>query len=794
MDVDILVVAYLRLIKDGNFMQLLAKALKEDKVTSPGETLTGHTSMVITAFKAMYGTPQNPTHLALQWLQFFKLPVEKFEDFWLHGLVACALHDTGKANEDFQQLVKKTLVGAQRIRHEQFSGLFLYLPECREWLESIQGLDLSVIFSAVVGHHLKIKEENFATSQNLGSLIQVYPHGVQAIFNLLAHHLNLPQPKLQIPEYWDTDDSDFGESISNLKEKIEDELHHYDKKILKTNPERSAFLNAVRTALILADSAGSGLSREMREEAKLGQAIENWLHSVFPAEGVQSAEDIENKVIAPRIQQIRDSGKSFKWGDFQLAAADLPQRTLLLAPCGSGKTLAAWKWIQAQLGRQPRSRVIFLYPTRATATEGFRDYVSWAPEADAALLHGTSAYELEGLFSNPEDKRAEKDFTTEDRLYAVGYWQRRIFSATVDQFLGFMQYVYRSVCLLPLLVDSVVVIDEVHSFDHSLFSALKKFLKHFDIPVLCMTASLPPERQKQLKECGLEIFPQNASEFEDLTKRSELPRYQIHVLQKADVLDEIVQSGLEAGKRILWVVNTVDRCQALAQKWQALCYHSRFKLDDRKVSHSQVISAFQQKQKGLIAITTQVCEMSLDLDADILISEIAPIPALIQRMGRSNRHATEAGSPLGDVYIYPPEQILPYKKEDLTGVEAFLAELNDKAISQTDLENGLERYGSQEAKLDKYSAFLESGPWACSADHHLRDSLDLSEQAILDTEIDRFFAMRLRKEPIDGLILPAPKKMARTEPRLNQLFLKVVSASDYSSVYGLLKTSQEVLS
>src|SRR5262249_23305390 len=140
------------------------------------------------------------------------------------------------------------------------------------------------------------------------------------------------------------------------------------------------------------------------------------------------------------------------------------------------------------------NRIIFLYPTRATATEGFRDYVSWAPESDATLMHGTAAYDLQGMFTNPADPgdpRQAKDFEIEQRLFALGFWTRHIFSATVDQFLAFLQYGYGPVCMLPVLADSVVVIDEVHSFDHGMFSILKDFLNTFDVPVLCMTATLP---------------------------------------------------------------------------------------------------------------------------------------------------------------------------------------------------------------------------------------------------------------------------------------------------------------
>jgi CRISPR-associated endonuclease/helicase Cas3 len=164
-----------------------------------------------------------------------------------------------------------------------------------------------------------------------------------------------------------------------------------------------------------------------------------WLQEAFNENKLIDGDYIKTHVIRPRIRQIESKGKTFCWHSFQDASARLPSRALLLSSCGSGKTLAAWRWVQSQMKAHPRARVLFLYPTRATATEGFRDYVSWGPEADVTLLHGTSAWELEGLFENP-DSRSAKDFTTEARLFAIGFWHRRVFSATVDQFLGFMQH------------------------------------------------------------------------------------------------------------------------------------------------------------------------------------------------------------------------------------------------------------------------------------------------------------------------------------------------------------------
>src|SRR5207248_3051640 len=97
---------------------------------------------------------------------------------------------------------------------------------------------------------------------------------------------------------------------------------------------------------------------------------------------------IQTQIIDQRVADVKKK-KPFEWNTFQEHCEALRDRALLLAPCGSGKTLAAWRWIVSRL-KEPVKRVIFLYPTRATAKEGFRDYVSWAPDADAGLVHGTA--------------------------------------------------------------------------------------------------------------------------------------------------------------------------------------------------------------------------------------------------------------------------------------------------------------------------------------------------------------------------------------------------------------------
>jgi CRISPR-associated endonuclease/helicase Cas3 len=758
---------------------VLAKRPAERNNPRHEETLLGHTMCVIASFREVFGSLVVPSRLALKWLAFFGLEKRDFRVFFANGVVACGLHDPGKANDGFYNDVTGR-PGNQVIRHEHLSGLLIYQTGISDWMEQIPGVILDVVASAVISHHLKTPYQEFAKPRIASRRrILFYQAAVWEVLKSTASSLRVAEPASpEIPESWSTTDKGFRKHVKQVKERL-----YKFKRRLRGEDRLSRLQMAVRAALIVADSAGSALARE-------NKPLEIWLGQAFSEDELVSGSDIQTKIIAPRIRQIEEGGKSFSWTGFQEAAETLSERALLLTPCGSGKTLAAWRWVRARLEREPVARVLFLYPTRATATEGFRDYVGWAPEADAALVSGTARFELERMFDNPSDDRGKRDFTTEDRLFAIGYWHKRIFSATVDQFLGFMQNSYRSVCLMPMVCDCAIVIDEVHSFDRNLFSALKRFLRAFTIPVLCMTASLPPRRIEDLQDCGLEVFPQEKAAFEDLAASANMPRYLVRLIDHEQTAAKIATNALSENRRVLWVVNTVDRCQRLARDLEALCYHSRFTLDDRTERHQEVVAAFQQKDRSVLAITTQVCEMSLDLDADVLISEAAPITSLIQRMGRCNRHARVGSDKVGTVYLYSPENNAPYNEEDLNGLPEFLKDIERSCVSQSHLEDLLDQYGPSQIEVERYASFLECGPWASSREESLREQHDTTVQAILDSHVGLYLNLLRQKSPVDGFMLPTPRKLARPEKKLGRHPM-VVPSANYSSLYGLFSDSVE---
>ncbi len=757
---------------------ILAKSARGDK---PARTLLEHTQDVLDAARALFGTAGKPTRLGRRWLTLFQ--VEDRHAFFAALAAAAVWHDLGKANADFAGMIARRSEG-QLLRHEHLSALLMTYPPLRGWLETQRNVDWEIVLSAVACHHLKTdRDELFKEpegSRRAHDALQLLSDhdDFKALLRLVQGVVgNRADAPPDVPPLWSDRTAPLPgrQSLKTLKERTADRLEGLHDAI-KLDKARRNLLRAVRAALVAADSVGSGVVRE-----GLASPVD-WVREVFRDSALCDSDHVWEEIIDKRIAQLRqanvwkDENGLGGWNRFQIDAGNLPTRALLLAPCGSGKTLAAWRWIAAQAAGGVR-HLLFLYPTRATATEGFRDYVSWAPEAEAALMHGSAAYELESMFANPDDagadgrRRDERDgrtYEAAERLYALAYWPKRVFSATVDQFLSFLQYRYGSVCLLPVLADSVVVVDEVHSFDRGMFSALKDFLKEFPtVPVLCMTASLPERRKKELEACGLKVYDEKP---DDLRTTADAERYRVRRGSRDEAI-AFAEDRLAAGRKVLWVVNTVARAQALAEHFAVslydselrtaagvpvFCYHSRFRLGDRKERHGEVVRLFQSKGPGAaLAVTTQVCEMGLDLDADALITEQAPVTSLIQRMGRCNRALTPRPT-AGDVFVYPPAEEVPYDAEALAGVEPFLSDLaaRDKT-SQSDLEAALKLVPSVR-EPPKSCQFLASGAYAAAGRERFRDVEEFTTTAILDSDVSLAVTKKRIGEPLDGLTLPVP--------------------------------------
>lgn len=743
-------------------------------------TLPDHSKSVLDAVRSLFGH-ERPTALGLSWLRFFGLTEDEFRPFIINLSMAAIFHDLGKANNGFQAVVSRN--GMQVIRHEHLSALILWLPEMRKWIESCVAAMFEIILGAVFCHHLKVNDSN----QFMHALAPVKGFTLLSGHTMFKETLALAEPLVGAlaPDLSAYDKEWIFASID--RKGLQGHLYRYGRTNFKDEKFRNLFL-AIKAGLIAADAAGSALVRERKE-------LDEWIRDTMQQPRL-TARDLDRFVIIPRIRQIEErSGTAFTPRTFQEETSRLGPRALLVAGCGAGKTLAAWKWARHQAETHSFSRVLFLYPTRATATEGFRDYASWAGAEESALLHGTSEYDLTGMFANPADSRAGQDYSAEQGLYALGYWPKRIFSATVDSFLSFMANSYSGLCMLPLLADAAVVIDEIHSFDRSMFTALEQFLKAFpSVPVLCMTASLTHDRLSILTDgCGLELFPK--AEIDDLNAQTGAPRYVIRLADEN--VGALVRSALQEGQKVLWVVNTVDRCQdtymahaafCSAQNIPISCYHSRFRLKDRKARHEEVIRLFREHRGAALVVTTQVCEMSLDLDADILVTEMAPVPSVIQRMGRCCR-VEKPGERRGTIYVCTPATEKPYTKDELAQCELFINYLSAiPEVSQNDLSAYLEGMAVIKPHIEGgLTSFLDSGWYAMGSDDSFREGVDLNLDCILDSDIEEFARLKREKpEEIAGLVVPVPKQFADLEHLVGKRF-PVAASSYYSSLIGFQK-------
>ncbi len=190
-----------------------------------------------------------------------------------------------------------------------------------------------------------------------------------------------------------------------------------------------------------------------------------------------------------------------------------------------------------------------------------------------------------------------------------------------------------------------------------------------------------------------------------------------------------------------------------------------------------------------VAVTTQVCEMSLDIDADLLITEECPITSLIQRMGRCRRGRDELkGKGPGDVLVYKPAEERVYTKDDLAGLHCFLEFLTDKegAVSQSDLETGLDCFGPKTADAPKLNSFLASGPYAVGGEDSFRDIEAFNVQAVLMSEVSTYLAAKKAEQ--FGYVLPVPRKLKPTRDSRLPSYLFVADDTHYDPQTGLWDT------
>ena len=689
---------------------LLAKRPQNPQEPHQAETLRGHTNRVVAASKAILNLFRDS--------KGFPEIQGKFDKFELLVLSAAVFHDLGKATDLFQAMLDNVVPLGKKVhpvRHEVLSALLTSQIESplKPWVQEIYkpyGEEFPWMISWVTGgHHLKLhqdqphlKKETDRLVRKQGtpsSLIFFGNHlDIQELLNMIPGiiGLNAETPSLENLSIYLEEEDDL--QASNLESLVLDYIRTSERFARGLSREEQKLLAFAKAVLIAADVAGSALTPDTTDpQQELTAALSQTL----------STRDLEEVI---KLKLKGDILRNFQ----ERIAQSTDSVTLTIAGCGSGKTLAAYAWAQR---RAVSRKLFFCYPTTGTASAGFEDYLLAQSSIERTLIHGRSQVDLERLLGTPEDNIMEEN----QRLASLKAWPQQVIACTADTVLGLIQNQRRGLFSFPAIASGAFVFDEIHNYDAKLFGALLNFLDTFShAPALLMSASIPPGRLEQLRKVlGHRLGEAISGE----SKIEALDRYILKWQNKHEDCWTKIQAALRAEKKVLWVANTIFDSsssgavqvydQANEKTLGPVLYHSRFRYRDRVDRQDNVLKLFEQQGPALV-IATQVCEMSLDIDADLLVTALAPFPALIQRLGRLNRRAhdkMEKDRRLGECLIYnfscPDDR--PYKTRDLELSRQALAPLLEKPLSQRQLASVLaDLYHDEE--IPTYSAWLD-GKW-----------------------------------------------------------------------------------
>jgi CRISPR-associated endonuclease/helicase Cas3 len=654
------------------FARLLAKSSRQPERPRGTETLAGHTAAVV-RIGALIGYDYGERILeslglaSSEFLPRLRLALPR----------AAAAHDLGKGNDHFQRMIRhdKGLVG-QAGWHEYVSAwLLLGVGDYAGWL--LEGLDESLrhgVTAAVLGHHLRAEDGAVIglkmPSGSLSLRVLCDHDDFRAAMDEVSHLLALGGPPPMEPINFDLVEP---EGVFDVP--MHQWLIEAGRWWRGADDEDRRFVAALKALLIAADVAGSAIPRFATDPV-------TWAERVL--RNVCTTDELE-RIVTQRLGEGRPR-------PFQLAVRESTARvTFVRAGCGSGKTAAAYLWA----ARRAAGRKLFVcYPTTGTASQGFGDYVP-PDEFEATLAHSRAEADLDEFLVTGEERGKER-IEELIRLKSLAVWGAPITVCTVDTVLGLIQNNRMGLFGFPAIGNGAFVFDEIHQYDDDLFDVLLRFLTTFrGVPVLLMTASLPRERLASVG-AALAGAGEELAIVDGPAGWEALPRYRIERASE-DAVWGRVEAMVRAGQRVLWVANTVDRAVMLGMRVGAAGllvepYHSRYRYQDRLARHRAVVEVFEEAAPGgVVAVTTQVCEVSLDLSADLLVTDLAPVPALIQRLGRLKRRATPeaAGSPAPALVLEPPDP-KPYEAVELDVASGWLDRLGTGALSQTDLARAFE--------------------------------------------------------------------------------------------------------
>lgn len=357
-------------------------------------------------------------------------------------------------------------------------------------------------------------------------------------------------------------------------------------------------------------------------------------------------------------QFIELTGK--KPRDYQLCVADTlvaRRHVLLRAPTGAGKTFAVLVPFLLDQARIGARRLIYTLPLRSLGQSIHADAASYARQVNKTATIQTG--------SQPDDPFLD---------------QGDIIVSTYDQLLsGYLCGPYSLPARLhninaAAVAGNLVVFDEFHLMDPGrAFLTGIHSLKTFGGAALSvwMTATATTPLCEYLKaELNAVEITLDSSELRTVYHGRNIRRSIYKAARPLAASDILAHPS----QRVLAVVNRVARAQELyrqvrAAGCDAILLHSRFFAADRNRQREYLQTAFGQgAAEPAVAIATQVVEAGLDLSADVLLTELCPMNALVQRAGRCARFDNQHGT----VTVFLVDSCRPYEQAQLSDTWAAI--------------------------------------------------------------------------------------------------------------------------
>lgn len=373
-------------------------------------------------------------------------------------------------------------------------------------------------------------------------------------------------------------------------------------------------------------------------------------------------------------------------------AEDMTRPGLMVveAGMGRGKTEAALLAAEVLAAKFGSGGVYVGLPTMATSSAMFGRLLDWSstwdrPEpVEVSLAHGKASLvpAFAGLRGNPSGVHDDGCAAVASAWFAGRHTHllATLVSGTVDQLLRSALQSRHVALRLLAFAGKVVVVDEVHAADDVMRVFLKASLTWLGIlgtPVVMLSATLPPAQRDEYVQAyaagqGVTVSVPSApgypvvTTFDGTLRMESVPgdssgrSAALRTLTRSvpDLLGDLLADGGVAGVIRSTVASAQETYVELAQQFpgQVMLLHSALLASERAAREDRLVSMLGRgghRPDRLIVVATQVIEQSLDIDLDVLVTDLGPVDSVLQRIGRVHRHASSVRpAKLADPVIY----------------------------------------------------------------------------------------------------------------------------------------------